>query len=419
VKFRVGNGDWRHAKLHNAGHSTGSGTPASMTIGLLNDDVIFDVSSNPCVGAFIYRSEASSGTFTNTGIKLRWNYGANSIGDGASIDLKVFAIEMVYVAQGAFNVGGGGGSLAFTSTTINTGNARITPSGTGSLGGMAGGYPRFANQPANSNWPNGFNSFYCMKYEISQQQYVDFLNTLTQLQANSRKHTETVFRYAISGSMSGQYSTSLPYVPCNFLSWADGTAYSDWACLRPMTELEFEKACRGPNPAVPNEYAWGTSSVVSAPYSLVNTGAFNEEISSNYSSSIGNACHSSTVALGNIDGPLRTGIFSSNSSNTGRITSGASYWGILELSGSLLERVVNLSFFQAGPSFTGINGNGEITSSGFADVTAWPGADASGAGFRGGSWAYQTPSMGVSARDNAITNNPDRLGDFGFRAVRD
>ncbi|MFM8487586.1 MAG: hypothetical protein ACKOCH_14755, partial [Bacteroidota bacterium] len=69
VKFRVGNGEWRHAKLHNAGYSTGTGTPAAMTIGLLNDDAAFDVVTNPCVGAFVYRSEASSGTFTNTGIK--------------------------------------------------------------------------------------------------------------------------------------------------------------------------------------------------------------------------------------------------------------------------------------------------------------------------------------------------------------
>lgn len=419
VKFRVGNGEWRHAKLHNAGYSTGSGTPAAMTIGLLNDDTAFDAVTNPCVGAFVYRSEASSGTFTNTGIKLRWNYGANDIGDGVSIDVKVFAIEMVYVAQGAFNVGGGGGSLAFTSTTISTSNARTAPSGYGALGGLSGGYPRYANQPNNSNWPNGFNSFYCMKYEISQQQYVDFLNTLTQAQANNRKYTESVFRYAITGSTVGQYTTSLPYVACNHLSWVDGTAYADWACLRPMTELEFEKACRGPNQAVPNEYAWGTASVVSSPYSLINSGAFNEEIGSNYSSTIGNACYNSTQSLGVIEGPLRVGIFASNLSNTGRITSGASYWGIMELSGNLLERVVNLSYFQAGLAFTGVNGNGEITSEGSADVFAWPGADASGAGFRGGSCAYGNTSMRVSDRDNALTPNANRNSDFGFRAVRD
>ena len=47
-------------------------------------------------------------------------------------------------------------------------------------------------------------------------------------------------------------------LPCNFLSWMDLAAYLDWAALRPMTELEFEKICRGPNPPIAGEYVWGT-----------------------------------------------------------------------------------------------------------------------------------------------------------------
>ena len=30
-----------------------------------------------------------------------------------------------------------------------------------------------------------------------------------------------------------------------YLSWTDLAAYLDWACLSPMTEIQFEKACRG------------------------------------------------------------------------------------------------------------------------------------------------------------------------------
>jgi formylglycine-generating enzyme required for sulfatase activity len=42
----------------------------------------------------------------------------------------------------------------------------------------------------------------------------------------------------------------------NILSWFDVAAYLDWAALRPMTELEFEKVCRGPENRIAGEYAW-------------------------------------------------------------------------------------------------------------------------------------------------------------------
>ena len=34
------------------------------------------------------------------------------------------------------------------------------------------------------------------------------------------------------------------YIPLH-ISWSDMSAYLDWSGLRPMTELEYEKACRG------------------------------------------------------------------------------------------------------------------------------------------------------------------------------
>ena len=47
----------------------------------------------------------------------------------------------------------------------------------------------------------------------------------------------------------------------NNLSWADLAAYLDWAALRPMTELEFEKVCRGTMPRVAGEYPWGDTTI--------------------------------------------------------------------------------------------------------------------------------------------------------------
>jgi formylglycine-generating enzyme required for sulfatase activity len=330
--------------------------------------------------------------------------------------VKVFAIEMVRVPEGSFNVGGGGGILAFTSTTIGTANATTAPSGTGSLGGAAGGYPTGQMAPDNASWPNGYNAFYSMKYEVTQQQYVDFLNTLTQTQADARKYTGTSNRYAITGSTVGSYETTNPNVACNYLSWADGAAYADWSGLRPMTELEFEKACRGDQQAIAGEYAWGTATVAVSAYTLSNAATASEGIATNYSTSAGNAMYTTTKVSDN-NGPVRVGIFAANGSNSGRVSAGASYWGIMELCGNLWERPVTIAN-ATGRAFTGTHGDGVLDSSGDANAATWPGPNGVGAGWRGGSWYNDTDVMQVSDRYNAFTSNSVRILYLGFRAVR-
>jgi formylglycine-generating enzyme required for sulfatase activity len=417
VKYRVGSGEWLPANLHNTGHTAGTGTAADITVGLVDDNAAFDATTNPGIGAFVYRSIAGTGTgtFTSTGLKLRWDYGADGIAGGTNVEVKVFAIEMVRVLEGAFNAGGGGGSFAFTSTTISTANATTTPSGSGSLGGAAGGYPTGQMAPDNASWPNGYGAFYCMKYEVSQQQYVDFLNTLIQTQATARKANESDERYAITGTAVGSYATTNPNVACNFLSWADCAAYADWSGLRPMTELEFEKACRGPLAAVTGEYAWGTATVASSAYTLSNAGASNEGIATNYSPTAGNAIYNNTYD----EGPVRVGIFAANGSNSGRVTAGASYWGIMELSGNLYERPVTIAN-ATGRAFTGTHGDGVLASNGDANAATWPGPNGVGVGFRGGSFYDNDDDTRVSHRSSAGDSNSFR-NDFvgtGCRAVR-
>lgn len=39
-------------------------------------------------------------------------------------------------------------------------------------------------------------------------------------------------------------------------------AYLNWSGLRPMTELEYEKSCRGERAAFANEMAWGDTTYV-------------------------------------------------------------------------------------------------------------------------------------------------------------
>ena len=416
VKYRVSGGDWLPANLHNTGHTAGTGTAADITVGLVNDNASFDASTNPGIGAFVYRSTAGTGTFTSTGLKLRWDYGADGIASGTNVEVKVFAIEMVRVLEGAFNAGGGNtDNSAFTSTTISTATATTAPTGSGTLGGAAGGYPTGQTAPDNASWPNGYNAFYCMKYEVTQQQYVDFLNTLTQTQATARKYTGSTERYAITGSAVGSYATTNPNVACNYLSWADGAAYADWSGLRPMTELEFEKACRGPQAAVVGEYAWGTASVASSAYTLSDAGASNEGIATNYSTTVGNAVYTDTK--GTNYGPVRVGIFAANGSNSGRVSAGASYWGIMELTGNLWEHPVTIGN-ATGRAFTGTHGDGQLTSNGDADAATWPGANAVGAGLRGGAWGNVTVYVQVSDRYYAGSSAANRGSSLGFRAVR-
>lgn len=426
VKYRVGTGDWQHAWLNDAGHSTGTGTSATIDAGLRTPGSAFNATTNPALGVFLYRSANGTGTFAITSAQLRWNYGANGVADDATLDVQVFAIEMVYVPQGAFTVGSGGTeSGSFTNGSWTSGATiplsissesalsidqsagnlwGTSSSGNNTIGG-AGTLP--------AAYPKGFATFYCMKYEISQQQYVDFLNSLTSTQAGNRYSSgNTGNRYGITVS-GGVYSTTLPYVACNYLSWLDGAAYTDWAGLRPMTELEFEKACRGTVAPVAGEYAWGNTTATAA-NNITNPGASNETTST----SGANAAYNSQA---NVQGPMRVGVFA-NSSTT-RAQSGASYYGIMELSGNLWERPVTVGN-ATGRSFTGVHGDGTLSANGHANEMAWPGLTsgevigATGSGFRGGNWFSGATNMRASDRNSGASTGPIRTINNGFRGVR-
>ena len=455
VKYRIAGGDWQHAKLHNTGHLAGAGTAATVSARLIDDHTPFEPFGHPGVGVFIHRSADGVGAFTNTGVKLRWNYSANGIIEGASVEVRVFAIEMVYVREGSFNVGGGGGTNAFNSTTINTADATSGATGSGALGGAEGGYPAGQTAPANASWPNGYNAFYCMKYEVTQQEYVGFLNTLTQAQANNRRVYANSNRYSIIGSVVGNYSASLPYVACNYLRGEDGMAFADWSGLRPMTELEFEKACRGDQYPISGEYAWGTQYLVYdynianntnnshndeyyynytyQYYELDNIGTSNEGIATNYDNYglFGNVnCVTQINGMGynsmydsydyyrfdlfNYRGPLRVGIFAANGLNNSRLTSGASYWGIMELSGNLWEFCIGSYFYAGG------QGDGILDSNGNNNEPNWFESL-----WRGGSWANYAASSQVSDRGGFFGNQipqssytGNNLDKCGFRAIR-
>ena len=483
VKYRVGSGPWLHAFLDNSGHNTGSGTAASIAPGLLNTANVFNATTNPAMGAFVHRSGNGAGTFTQTGLQLRWNYGANGVADDAVITVQVFAIEMVNVPQGSFLVGGGNEGQRLTrANSLNNTSFQITATAPTIQGrsssssatnlGATGSIDLSGTTTAAlaTGYPTGFNAFYSMKYEITQGQYRDFLNTLTRTQQANRvatnitagtttvtnrfvmSNTSTLsarngircdatidannpvtFYCDLNNNGTGNEAADGEWIACNWLSWQDGAAYMDWAGLRPMTELEFEKACRGPLAPVDGEYAWGTPSITGSLYTITGAGTSTEGINTNYSSTAGNAVTSSTWGA---IGPLRVGVFAANTNNSGRITSGATYYGIMEMSGNVTERAVTLGNV-AGRSYTGLHGNGSLFTDGSANVDFWPGingnsnpnsantafggtigvTNAAGSGNRGGS-ANQTTQARVSDRVSANSNSDIRASNFGCRGVR-
>jgi len=354
-------------------------------------------------------------------VQLRWNYGANGLADADVAEIKVFAIEMVYVPQGAFYVGSGGTELGSLTNGSWTGGATIplliSSENELTIAQTAGNLWGTSTSPDNTiggagtlaaAFPKGYDAFYCMKYEMSQQQYVDFLNTITSTQASNRYSSgSTGFRYGISVS-GGVYSTSNPYVAYNWLSWMDGAAYTDWAGLRPMTELEFEKACRGTATPVAGEYAWGNTTATKAD-NITNGGANNETT---------NTPNANAVYLFP-SGPLRTGVFATGS--TTRVQAGATFYGIMEMTGNLWERPVTVGNAD-GRLFTGVHGDGVLSADGHANETAWPGlssaevTDATGSGLRGGS--FTDDYMNISNRHLGSLYWSDRFQNDGFRAVR-
>lgn len=232
-------------------------------------------------------------------------------------------------------------------------------------------------------WPLGTDGFYLMKYEISQQQYLDFFNTLSLAQRNahwnSRSSSESTFaldqdghRNALTRSSSGFLAfpdDQSRHIACNYLNWADLLTWLDWAGLRPITEFEFEKACRGPLQPLPKEFAWGTQKANNI--TALSKPGFDDEAPANavFNSEAGNAVHGALFGQPYLNAPVRQGFAASDSST--RISSGAGFYGAFELSGSLWEMCVKAC--SEATAFTSKPGDGNISVDG-AYNESWPAA---------------------------------------------
>ncbi|MEM6345631.1 MAG: SUMF1/EgtB/PvdO family nonheme iron enzyme [Bacteroidota bacterium] len=416
--------NWQHADLHYVnGTSDGHNVPGNAVIRTMNNTY----NTADGVGVMIYRATDGIGDISFPSVQIRWDYGDDGIGDDDIIEISVHAIEMVYVPQGPFYVGDGEGDfgqfeagnsgqpfLISSENALTLGGTNINNLSNNDAINMlnADDFDYSTTRTLPAGYPKGFDAFYCMKYETSQEQYAAFLTQITSDQRNPRSGPFYVNATNVFPIRDGNYyaDAEFPHRPMHYVSWADISAYLDWSGLRPMSELEYEKACRGPRDAVNGEFAWGNASwyIPDGYYTYDGSGA-DEIITSGLGTNTGNANTTSQYS-GSTD-PVRCGIFAASAENKTRQETGATYWGIMEMSGNCYELVISVGNGNT-RDFDGRHGDGGLQSSGAASFSLlqdWAFVSGIGVGFR---------NSEISTRYGANYNDDARQHWHGIRGVR-
>ena len=349
IKFKKNSStEWKHATIHFTGNTAAAGSILAPTA--------------DGKGAFIYRSSDGIGNVNYVNNQIRWDYGIDGVLDNETVEIKVFAIEMVYIPQGPFYLGSGG-SENYRFSEGSTNSPYLVNSNNAITRGTSPGNLNYNNTYENAGgsipaaYPKGYNAFWIMKYETSQQQFIDFLNLLTNLQATPHYLGGSTPLSGTHPSINGPQ----PERALTFGNWIDVAALADWSGLRPMSELEFEKACRGTSiTPIANEFAWGNTTATLL-LSVNNVGASNESVNTPANA---NAC--CDVSYGNA---TRTGLFARATSN--RVLSGASYFGVMNLSDNVSEICISTANDDAWPFDASIHGDGAIASDGQTDINNW------------------------------------------------
>jgi len=388
------------------------------------------------IGAFLRPATYQSfSSMSSTDIQLKVNYSSCGFSGSDTVKASVLGLEMVYVPEGAFY----GGDHDTSTASLDQGSSDSDPWYISSASAISvtnpasDGYRYVSNvntgeDPTGTsftipaNFPKGYSAFYVMKYEITEAQWIEFFNSLSSAARSNRDLTDNVHknsdavikRNTISCSGSPlSCSTSRDSRAVNYLTWMDGVAFLDFYGLRPMSEMEYEKASRGPFLADGGEFAWGSTTITAA----TTISGSSEDGTETITNSQANTHYNNTVLTGGDtssgpeyqSGPLRVGIFATSATN--RESAGASYYGTMEFSGNLSERVVTIGN-STGRAFTATHGDGVLsTDSGYegnATNNDWPGIDATpsrgvtgatGSGYRGGGWNDQSSGARLRISD--------------------
>lgn len=370
---------WKHQNV-----STTSAAH-SVTGGVLQVDAVSDG-----VGVFIRRTNPGSGNVSATATLSMQSLPAGLL------NFKVFGIEMVNIPQGQFYVNDGGtGGNRFNNYTVTS---AAIPAST-----------LFAGQPVlGTNYPTGYQAIYSAKYETSNAQMVDFLNCLTyDQQLNLTDYTPNSAPGQIAFSTgsanannyiqidsSGVSSTKPAVYACNYVNTLprnagnDGMnnaaiaftvrraiAYLDWCGLRPMTDMEYEKICRGtkytgtPNPRVLNEYPWGTTNLNSYSGTMI---SYLGTDSARRNGTVLNG--RALLGGGNVAYVShRCGLFAE--SGTGREAAGAAFYGVMDMAGNARDLAFFTNMTSNGITMTSL-GDGNLTTTlgptnGDGNVPGW------------------------------------------------
>jgi len=432
LKTKPASGSWSHVMLQDVQHTA------------TNDYVVMNgKSGNNVVGVYVFLGKNDTRHQASTTVTLKWACGSaytKASFDNNQVFLLAQGIEMVYVPFGAYYLGDG-------SSANTLGGADGKPLAISGEGAIATLYQRASNgaisaaiNNLNANYPKGYGGFYVMKYETSQEQYVTFLNTLTRAEQETLLGAsflsalspgryifgdtlQPTFRNGIilSGKSSGQpyiFDNNLngndvygedgdgQCVACNYMSLNDLLAYASWSGLRPMSELEYERACRAPFPQDPlaGEYPWNSNSWLSRVTSIT-AGGRAAEIAGNTSCNV----NSGSGLTGSNQGPVRCGLFARTTST--QVTAGATYWGVMEMAGNVRELVAGVSHTSLSRT---TNGGGTFSTS------AWGSATPGFFGLRGGGFSGSDSLLRTSGRSemNKVASVADRDETVGFRLTR-
>ncbi|MDO8802819.1 MAG: SUMF1/EgtB/PvdO family nonheme iron enzyme [Elusimicrobiota bacterium] len=350
----------------------------------------------------VFLNHTANSAYWTAGVTLTWDAGADGLFD-STVTVKIFTISMVRIPTGSFEYNAN--SISYGTWNGYGGDFQATVANAGSLptGAPAG-------------WPNGYNSFYMGRYEVTQGQYVEYLNTLGSAEAANRNYTgggvsgQNIVQFS-TNPYGSRYYTYTPNNPKAVLPFSHAWPYLSWAGVRPPTEMEFEKAGRDINGDT-RRFPWGDTVFLGTnTYTPPNEGGTFPRKYLNFD------YNGDTVGQ-----VLAAGRYMSGDVYRTPEETGVSPWGIADLSGSLAEYVFNCSYSSV-PS----NGNGTVTwpANWAAGWNLPPGVSSFGStanGIRGGAWFNSSSSNGwnfaVSGRPWPSFIYNHYYTDIGARAVR-